>query len=379
MNFLLPLLVGGPDMANNKGRLFKTNTYKYKQIKSIGIRHYSTNGKTNNQKKLPLNNKYNNNNVYFVFFTILSFISLLYIVIIHDVLSNIIKSPMSFINSFLLTASLIIFYLDDLKLSNIKFIRYTQIIFFIGIPLFIAFFFYNSYPVNITDIIFCVKDNNINIHGHVTVDKEAGKAIANGISNIGSNIGLGATVAGVSSAVAKGVSKSSLPPVQKAGIIVAGGIIGGTIHTIASAVNYNKIRNNNYTDTGNSIINSNPNITKFLGSVNESPLEILIQSINILSDVSLFLIVILCLQLFYKYYVSDTPKLKILDFVFPNHSNKIKNLIYKIIKLNKNMNSVYIIIIIILLIISLSTISYTSLELYSNIDSYISVHNNIKK
>ena len=45
------------------------------------------------------------------------------------------------------------------------------------------------------DIICYVKDINIdvNLHGHVTLDKEAGKAIGQGLSTIGSQIGYGAT------------------------------------------------------------------------------------------------------------------------------------------------------------------------------------------
>ena len=53
-------------------------------------------------------------------------------------------------------------------------------------------------------------------------------------------------------------------------------------------------------------------ISKGISSLgnNTSPLEILIQCINIFSDISIFLVFILFLQLFYKYYVSDKPQLK---------------------------------------------------------------------
>ena len=58
-NFLLPLLVGGPDMAKQKGPSFKTHTYTHTQkynkfntnIKLIGKRYYSTNHKNNNNKE----------------------------------------------------------------------------------------------------------------------------------------------------------------------------------------------------------------------------------------------------------------------------------------------------------------------------------------
>jgi len=58
-NFLLPLLIGGPDMAKQKGPSFKTHTYTHTQkynkfntnIKLIGKRYYSTNHKNNNNKE----------------------------------------------------------------------------------------------------------------------------------------------------------------------------------------------------------------------------------------------------------------------------------------------------------------------------------------
>jgi hypothetical protein len=140
----------------------------------------------------------------------------------------------------------------------------------------------------------------------VEIGKEAAIEISKGISNLGTNIGLGATVAGITTAAAKSISKSYLPPVQKAGIIFAGGIIGGIIHVAASAINHNNISYNSQI-LSKSI--NNDNVNKFLDINNNSPLEILLQCINILSDINIFLIFILSLQLFYKFYISDKPKL----------------------------------------------------------------------
>ena len=47
---------------------------------------------------------------------------------------------------------------------------------------------------------------------------------------IGRNVGIAGTVAGVSGAVGNAIAKSSLPPLQKAGIVVGAGIAGGAIH-----------------------------------------------------------------------------------------------------------------------------------------------------
>jgi hypothetical protein len=154
------------------------------------------------------------------------------------------------------------------------------------------------------------KDVNFTAKAKIDIGKEAATEISKGISSLGNNIGLGATVAGVSTAVAKGISKSSLPPVQKAGIILAGSVIGGVIHVAASAINYNNtISSNSQSSLSKSLNNNNVNSLLDLGD-KTSPLEILIQCINILSDISIFLVFILFLQLFYKFYISDKPQLK---------------------------------------------------------------------
>ena len=51
--------------------------------------------------------------------------------------------------------------------------------------------------------------NEINLHGHVSIDKDAAKALGN---TIGSQIGLGASIVGIGTAVSKGIAKSSMPP-----------------------------------------------------------------------------------------------------------------------------------------------------------------------
>ena len=293
-----------------------------------------------------------------------------------NILIGVLELPLSFITSFLLTWSLVFLYLDSFKLSNIKIVKYIQIFSFICIPLYAIYNIYYIY--NMLDIIYSIKDdNNIHLHGHVSVDKETGKAISQAVSNIGSNIGLGATVAGLSSAMAKGISKASVPPLQKAGIIMAGGVVGGIIHIISSTVNHSNTYSNVGSSVNKSLNNSNNNNINNLVDLsnNISPIEILLKCINILSDISLFLLFILSLQLFYKFYLNDKPKLEWLQLVFSSaYSDKIRIWVYKIIKLNKNMSIIYTIIIIILLIISMCAISYTSFELLNNIEKYINIY-----
>jgi hypothetical protein len=58
-NFLLPLMVGGPDMAKQMDLSIKINThiYKYNSNKLISKRYYSTSHKNDNSK--------NNENIIF--------------------------------------------------------------------------------------------------------------------------------------------------------------------------------------------------------------------------------------------------------------------------------------------------------------------------
>jgi LAGLIDADG endonuclease/Cytochrome C and Quinol oxidase polypeptide I len=55
-NFLLPLLVGGPDMAKQKDLLVKKYTYSSK-VKFIGVRYYSTNSRNDSEKMEMKKNK----------------------------------------------------------------------------------------------------------------------------------------------------------------------------------------------------------------------------------------------------------------------------------------------------------------------------------
>lgn len=211
----------------------------------------------------------------------------------------------------------------------------------------------------------------------MSIGKDAAVEISKGMNTIGSNIGLGATVAGVSTAVAKGVSKSALPPLQKAGVIVAGGVIGGVVHVVSTAINHNTYKSSSLHISKNvtSTANNDPNINHFLDTTSNSPLEILLQCIEILSGISILLIFIFSIQVFYKFYLGDKPELKWVDNVLPPiYSTNFKLFIYKIIRINKVMSKVYMIIILILLGIAMFTSYYVSLELINNIESYINVY-----
>jgi hypothetical protein len=148
---------------------------------------------------------------------------------------------------------------------------------------------------------------------------------------------------------------------------MAGGVVGGIVHTIASTIN-----NKNAEFNSSLSISSSKGINNLIDLNVNSSLEILLQCINILGYIFLFLLFILSLQLFYRF--KDKPELKFLDKIFPNKSKYIKVYIYKLIKFNKNIGVIYIILAIIILIVVLSAITYTSFELINDLDKYIGIH-----
>src|SRR5215475_8664394 len=124
------------------------------------------------------------------------------------IITNMSKLYIPFISSYLFTFSIVLFYLDDIKLSNNKEIRFLQIFSFIAMFFIIAYLAY--YNTILTDIICYIKDSNdtnINGHGNITLNKDTGKAIGQGLSQIG----LGLTMAGTGTAIGKAVAKSGMP------------------------------------------------------------------------------------------------------------------------------------------------------------------------
>ena len=173
--------------------------------------------------------------------------------------------------SFIFTISFIIFYLDNFKLSNNIFMKLVQIFSFAAMLFLLIVTTCNTY--NLQNIVCFAKYNPIDLHGHINMDKDVGKYIGQGLNNIGSQLGLGASLAGVASAVSKGIAKPSIPPLQKAGIIMAGAISGGFAHSIITTVNRKNISNihNN---------NIHSNINKFIDDSSSSSLQILLFDIE---------------------------------------------------------------------------------------------------
>jgi hypothetical protein len=116
-NFLLPLLVGGPDMAKQKDLLVRKYTHSLKTQFSFknSRQYYSASNINNNNNNNPKRNnisKYLKNIILILIFIIIS-----YLFRQSDIMPNIEKSPMSFIGSFLFISSFVLFSLDGFKLS----------------------------------------------------------------------------------------------------------------------------------------------------------------------------------------------------------------------------------------------------------------------
>lgn len=245
---------------------------------------------------------------------------------------------------------------------------------------------------NITDyidVICYVNDkNNEGLHGEYNISKQSAESIGKGmytigqgLSTVGSQLGLGATMVGVSAAVGKGVAKSSMPPLQKAGVIIGGAVFGGVAHAAISAYNRNAIKENTLNSNNiNSLSNDiNSNINKFMDDSSWSPLQTLLSGLHALSVTCLSLIVILVIQIIYKLYLKDNIKLNLTSLLGVKLNNTIEYYINKMITLNKKTGGTYMWLSLIIAIFGLSFSIYISDDLYNNIDKYIAIDNSIKK
>jgi hypothetical protein len=194
------------------------------------------------------------------------------------------------------------------------------------------------------------KDNkDINLHGHVSVNTEAGKAIGQGLQTIGSQIGLGATITGVATVVGKAVAKSGMPPLQKAGLILSSGLAAGLGQTALNAINRRSIYEDNtniITSVSNtesnitSVSNTESNIKNFINDSNTSPLQDLFFNGEMMSYVCLSITYILIMQLVFKLYFKDSIKINLINLLSKNINIKLEYYLNKLIRLNKQMSIV---------------------------------------
>lgn len=260
--------------------------------------------------------------------------------------------------SFITTFSFITFYLDDFKLSDNLIIRYAQILsplLIIGLFIYIYYNFSELFNIDVSYVSDdkCDISNdpkNVSLNANIEIGKEAGKEISRGITSLGSQVGLGATVAGVSAAVSKGIASSSLPPLQKAAVIVGSAMAGGAIHVGASAINRKNnivnsiVSNGKSFESGSKSSSIGDNINKFIdNSVDHSPIKDLILSIEILNKVCLCLTLILFMQILFKFFLDESKiNFDLSSFIGTNLNDKLNYYLVKIIRINKKIGNIYL-------------------------------------
>ena len=341
MNFLLPLLVGGPDMAKGQG----------------SVKTYNN---THTRYNKPKNNK-----PYWIFLLMITILGY-YLLALDDILF----ASYSFIGSFLFTGSFVLWYLDDFKLSQIKSIKYIQIFSLIIMPILFTYYVFTHIHLYI-DITNNVDDKDYHLHGHVSLDEKGAKAVRDSISTLGSNVGLGASITGVAMAGSKAIAKSSIPPFQKIGMVAAAGGLGALTHMTAStanrasAINESEIRTSSLNENVNKLVNDNMS----------DPLLDMLRNIELTSYICIGLIIILGIQVIIRL-LPEKVNLNLSKNV--NFNENINKYVNKIIILNRNMSTIYTFIVIILLLYGMGLIIYIENEIYTNINMYISIHNKLR-
>src|ERR1700746_866359 len=155
--------------------------------------------------------------------------------------------------------------------------------------------------LNLNDIIYFINENNdINLNNQVTITKEAGKAISQGLQVIGSNLGLAATITGIAGAVSKTIAKTSIPPLQKAGIVVGSSALMGLFHSKLAIANRRSILENtlnNIEDNKTDIMKESIMSNNFLGNdITNNPLVDMLENIQLTNYVFLSMLFILTIQ-----------------------------------------------------------------------------------
>ena len=281
------------------------------------------------------------------------------------------------ISFFLATISIIIFYLDVFKLSDFYYINNFQKMKLVNLYFIVKIAMWN--PIHIMDLISNFypqnndKNNDFNIHGHIGIIGQDLKAIFilwEWYFNI----------MGVCSTVVRSLFVSCIPNLQKINVILGAGSMGVLSYLKIFSIKRNSIleeniKNNCY----NSFSNLNSNITEVMfGNMQSSPLQELLHNIETTNYICLNLIYILTIQILFKIFFKKGIKLNLYKILDKKINNKLQYYINKVISLNKKISLVYIWIILITLIIGSTISAYACHDLYTNVDSYMLVHNKIK-
>ena len=111
-----------------------------------------------------------------------------------------------------------------------------------------------------------------------------------------------------------------------------------------------------------------------------SDLMLLILCIYTLICVCLYFILILYMNILFKFYLNEEKvKLNLSSLIGDKMNNNLNYYLIKLIQLNKKTSTVYIFIIFILLFICLGFNCYLITELYNNLDKFVDLHINSRK
>jgi hypothetical protein len=286
------------------------------------------------------------------------------------------------------------FLIDGLKFSENKFINILQKILFYILGFILIFFIYQYFFGTIIEWASDVDDKlttnfkkdseiNVGVSGNISVSKEGGEAIAKSLNNTAAQIGIGTSIGGVASAVASVVKSTSLPPLQKVGLTLAGGAIGGAIHAgttatnraIASGIfNIQSTENSGRNSPEGEFSPASP-LENLIFNSNDNSVETLLFSIYSLNIISLILFLMLILNLISKLVLNNNLELKWLDKLMPQpYNNKCKKLIINILKYSNKSNTINIAIILILLLISNFGSIYLLTILINNFEIFCKVY-----
>ena len=227
---------------------------------------------------------------------------------------------------------------------------------------------------------------NITVSGNVTLSKESAAELGKGAANAASNVGLGASIGGMSAAMVQALKHSSLPVGVKAGAVIGAGAAGATIHVTATSVNRaiaRSVSNNNNSSHSTTETHDFP-IDFVAPSVNEefihSSLQDLLLSLITLNTISLWMCLLVIISLVYKFILPSELTLRWLNNILPEHYViKIKTVLNRVIDLNKKTNIIYIFIILFTILICNVFSVYFMNELYNNLDFFCIDHFNFKK
>lgn len=163
--------------------------------------------------------------------------------------------------------------------------------------------------------------------------------MSKGINTVGSQIGSGAAIVGVTGVVGKSITKSSIPPIQKAAILAGSAFIGSLIHSGVTHINRaNALENfsKNYSNKDSNSSNISTHINKLVDDTSStSPLEGLLFSIQGINYICFTLVIILIIQLFVRLHIKENVNISILGITLNKYLNKL-------IVLNKKVSVIYI-------------------------------------